>query len=342
MRRLISALRVFALLLAPALFSISSTTAHATEKPRLTIYTYDAFAADWGPGPKVKAAFEAECECVLEYVSSDSSIGILRKVQLEGESTEADIVLGLDTNLTEVAARTGLFAPSGAAPGDLNLPIEWDDPVFVPFDFGYFAFVFDRTRVDRPPTSFEALAAMPDDFKIIIQDPRASTPGLGLLLWVKAAYGAGAGKMWEKLAPRILTITKGWSEAYSLFLKGEAEMVLSYTTSPAYHLAAEGDGRFDSAPFDEGHYLQVELAAMVKSTREPELARQFMAFISTEAFQSIIPTTNWMYPAAKTAAPLPDAFSTLRYPEKTLVLDSADVERNRRQWTAEWLQAIGR
>ena len=325
-----------------ALFSLISIVSHAGEKPRLTIYTYDAFAADWGPGPKIKEAFEIDCGCVLEFVSMDSSIGLLRKIQLEGETTEADIVLGLDTNLIAIAAKTGLFAPSGTGVDNLNLPIEWNDPVFVPFDFGYFAFVFNRDIVKHPPTSFEALAAMPDDFKIIIQDPRASTPGLGLLLWVQTAYGDEASKIWQQLAPKILTITKGLSEAYGLFLKGEAEMVLSYTTSPAYHLIAEGDDRFDSAPFVEGHYLQVEVAAMLKSSRQQKLARRFMAFISTDEFQNIIPATNWMFPAVKTATPLPQGFSTLRYPKKSLMLDSAEVERNRKQWIVDWLRAIGR
>jgi len=327
---------IFALLFLPPIVS------QAEEKPKLTVYTYDAFAADWGPGPQVEKAFEAECGCDLEFVAMDSSIGILRKIQLEGESTPADIALGLDNNLISIAAATGLFASSGMVAENLNLPIEWTDPAFVPFDYGYFAFVFNKETVKQPPDSFEALAEMPDDFKIIIQDPRSSTPGLGLLLWIKAAYGEGATAIWERLAPKILTVTKGWSEAYGLFLKGEAEMVLSYTTSPAYHLIAEEDARFDSAAFKEGHYLQIEVAAMLKSSRQKELASRFMVFIATDAFQSIIPTTNWMFPAAKTASPLPEGFSTIRHPEKPLMMDSAVVEQNRKQWMAEWLGAIGR
>jgi ABC-type thiamine transport system substrate-binding protein len=51
----------------------------------------------------------------------------------------------------------------------------------------------------------------------------------------------GAGEIWEALADNIVTVTPGWSEAYGLFLEGEADMVLSYTTSPAYHLIAEED-----------------------------------------------------------------------------------------------------
>ncbi len=57
---------------------------------------------------------------------------------------------------------------------------------------------------------------------------------------------------WRELQPKILTVTKGWSEAYALFLDGEADMVLSYTTSPAYHLIAEENDHYDATVFAEG------------------------------------------------------------------------------------------
>ena len=325
-----------------ALLSVVVTVAGAAEKPVLTIYTYDAFAADWGPAPKIKKAFEAECACQLDFIATDSSIGILRKIQLEGANTKADIALGLDTNLTDVAGKTGLFAPHGARTGDLALPISWRDETFLPFDFGYFAFVYNSQIVKAAPTSFEALAALPDDFKIVIQDPRSSTPGLGLLLWIKQAYGDKAAGMWKRLAPKILTVTKSWSDAYGLFLKGEADMVLSYTTSPAYHLIAEKDARFKSAAFSEGHYMQVEVAAVVKASKQPKLARRFMQFILSGEFQSVIPTTNWMYPAAKTAGDLPKGFATLHVPQKSLLMSGAEVEKNRKGWIDEWLAALNR
>ena len=67
-------------------------------------------------------------------------------------------------------------------------------------------------------------------------------------------------------------------------------MVLSYTTSPAYHLIAESDDTKAAALFDEGHYLQVEVAGKLAATDQPELADQFLAFMLTDAFQSVIPT----------------------------------------------------
>ena len=54
-------------------------------------------------------------------------------------------------------------------------------------------------------------------------------------------YGRAA---WSRLRPRVLTVTPGWSEAYGLFVKGEAPLVLSYTTSPAYHRFAEKSERY--------------------------------------------------------------------------------------------------
>ncbi len=330
------------LLVGLVLMVCGAAASQAADKPVLTVYTYDAFAAEWGPAPAIKKSFEAECDCILDFVATDSSIGILRKLQLEGANTKADIALGLDTNLTDVARKTGLFDSHGADTGNLALPVSWSDDTFVPFDYGYFSFVYNSEKLKNAPTSFKALAERGGDFKIVIQDPRSSTPGLGLLLWIKEAYGDEAAAIWGKLAPKILTVTKGWSDAYGLFLKGEADMVLSYTTSPAYHLIAEKDARFKSAAFSEGHYMQVEVASVVKSTKQPKLARQFMQFILSDGFQGAIPTGNWMYPAAKTASGLPKGFDTLEVPAKSLLMSSDRVEKNRKAWIDEWLSALKR
>ncbi len=212
------------------LFLLLTLAIFATEKPTLTIYTYDAFSASWGPAPKIKKAFEKEHNVTLKFIGLSSSIGALRKIQLEGKRTKADILLGLDTSIAQVAKKTELFIPHERNTSTLDLPVPYTDDTFTPFDYSYFAFVYDENRLKNVPDSFEALASMPKDFKIVIQDPRSSTAGLGLLLWVKSVYGDKAGAYWKRLAPHILTITKGWSEAYGLFLKGEADMVLSYTT----------------------------------------------------------------------------------------------------------------
>lgn len=325
--------------IALAALAVPTMAVLADDKPVLTIYTYESFTSEWGPGPAVEAAFEEGCNCDLQFVALDSSIGILGRVQLEGTSSKADLVLGLDTNLMKTARDTGLFAPHSAKlAGRTTLPIDFTDDTFMPFDWGYFAFVYNSETMSTPPASMQALVDAPDDLRIVIQDPRTATPGLGLLLWVKSVYGDKAPEAWAKLAPKIVTVTKGWWDAYSMFLEGEADMVLSYSTSPAYHVIAEGTDKYKAAAFGEGHYMQVEVAAMLKNAPQPELAAQFMEFILESGFQSVIPTTNWMYPAGK--AELPEAFGSLITPAKSLLFTPEQVATNKSAWVGEWQSAL--
>ncbi len=305
--------------------------------PELIVYTYDSFVSDWGPGPAITEAFQEICDCRLNLVGVGDGAALLARLQLEGARAAADVVLGLDTNLTARAAATGLFTAHGIT-AEMDLPLPWSDTQFLPYDWGWFAFVHDRTRLPEPPTNFREL--IDSDLSIVIQDPRSSTPGLGLMMWVEAAYGDQATEIWEGLAPRILTVTSGWSEAYGLFLDGEADMVLSYTTSPAYHLLAEDDDSKAAAPFDEGHYLQIEVAGILASSGQPELARQFMEFMVSDAFQSIIPTTNWMYPAVTPEDGLPEGFETLHRPEVSLLFPDEEAAELRDAALDRWLNAL--
>jgi thiamine transport system substrate-binding protein len=83
------------------------------QTPVLTVYTYDSFIPDWGPGPAIEAAFEEVCGCDLQFVGAGDGAAVLSRIRLEGARTEADVVIGLDTNLTAAAAETGLFAEHG-------------------------------------------------------------------------------------------------------------------------------------------------------------------------------------------------------------------------------------
>jgi thiamine transport system substrate-binding protein len=307
------------------------------ETPVLNVLTYDSFVSEWGPGPAIETAFEAECACDLRLTGAGDGAALLARLRLEGGGGDADVVVGLDTNLTAAATATGLFAPHGQTP-ELSLPVDWSDTHFLPYDWGWFAFVHARTLT--PPASFEALAA--SDLTIVIQDPRSSTPGLGLVMWVKAAYGDRAGEIWTALADNIVTVTPGWSEAYGLFLEGEADMVASYSTSPAYHLIAEQDDSKTAALFDEGHYLQVEVMGKLAATDQPELADRFLAFMLSDAAQAILPTTNWMYPARTPGDGLPKGFETLIQPKQSLILSAAEAESLRAAAVEEWRSALAR
>jgi len=325
-----------------AALALGMAAVPASAQEKLTVYTYESFTAEWGPGPVVETAFEAECGCDLEFVSVADGVALLNRLRLEGEGTEADIVLGLDTNLTQEAKETGLFAPHGIDLGNVDVPGGFQDDVFVPYDYGYFAFVYDTQALENPPTSLRDLVESGSDLKIAIQDPRTSTPGLGLLLWIKAVYKDDAADAWGKLKENVLTVTPGWSESYGLFTSGEVPMVLSYTTSPAYHQIAEGTQRYKAAAFSEGHYLQIEVAARTARARDNPLAAQFLSFMTGPGFQDAIPEKNWMFPAGKTSEPLDPVFRQLVQPATTLLFSPEEVAENRKAWVDEWLAVMSR
>ncbi len=321
---------------------LAFTISPATAKPILTVYTYDSFTADWGPGPAIKKSFEATCDCTLKWVAIADGVALLNRLKLEGTSTNADVVLGLDTNLVVEAKATGLFEEAGIIAPTSKISGHWSDKTFIAYDYAPFAVIWDRQKMKNPPTSLKELVEGPADQKIILQDPRTSTPGLGFLIWMKTVYGDKAGLAWEKLSKRILTVTPGWSEAYGLFTKGEAPMVLSYVTSPAYHMIVEKTDRYAATKFSEGHYLQIEVAGLIKNSKNKELAQKFLKFMVSSGFQDHIPTKNWMFPVGKTTKPLPDEFSKLISPDKLLLRKAQTVAKNRKAWIAEWLKATSK
>jgi thiamine transport system substrate-binding protein len=334
-------LRRCALLAAVIATSAAAPAPVWADTPTLTIYTYSSFVSEWGPGPALQKEFEGTCGCKIEWVALEDGAALLSRLKLEGEQTNADIVLGIDTNLTAETKATGLVSPHEVDLSAVKLPVAWNDAEFVPYDYGYFAFVYDTQTLSNPPQSLAELANAGDTPKLIYMDPRTSTPGLGLLLWVKQVLGDEAAAAWKNIATKTLTVTKGWSEGYGLFLKGEAPLVLSYTTSPAYHQMVENTDRYKAVNFAEGNYLQVEVAARLNTSDQPDLAQKFLAFLVSRPAQEKIPTTNWMYPVIDLGDALPKAFRKLPVPAKTLLMPQDEVAANRSTWIDEWLNSAG-
>ena len=306
---------------------------------KLTIYTYDSFVSEWGPGPIIEKIFEEKHNADLEFVAVDSAATLLNKVILEGDTSKADIVLGLDMNLFDLAEQSGLFTTHNINDINnlINLPLKWESNKFVPYNYGYFSFVYNEANLATPPKSMDELINS-TNARIVIQDPRTSTPGLGLLTWMKALYGDKAGDEWKKLNKKIISVTKGWTDAYyNFFMAGEADMVLSYTTSPAAHIMFEERYDILATTFEEGNYITIEFAGILNNSQNKDLANKFLNFMLSEEFQSVIPSTNIMYPITN-IKDLPEAFDKLDVPN-FIQMDPKEINKNKEKWIDEWLNA---
>ncbi len=306
---------------------------------KLTIYTYDSFVSEWGPGPIIEKIFEEKHNADVEFVAVDSAATLLNKVILEGDTSKADIVLGLDMNLFDLAEQSGLFTSHNINDINslINLPLNWESNKFVPYNYGYFSFVYNEANLATPPKSMNELINS-TNARIVIQDPRTSTPGLGLLTWMKALYGDKAGEEWKKLNKKIISVTKGWTDAYyNFFMAGEADMVLSYTTSPAAHIMFEERYDILATTFEEGNYISIEFAGILNNSQNKDLANKFLNFMLSEEFQSVIPSTNIMYPITN-IKDLPEAFDKLDIPN-FIQMDPKEINKNKEKWIDEWLNA---
>ena len=306
---------------------------------KLTIYTYDSFVSEWGPGPIIEKIFEDKHNADVEFVAVDSAATLLNKVILEGDTSKADIVLGLDMNLFDLAEQSGLFTTHNINDINnlINLPLKWESNKFVPYNYGYFSFVYNEANLATPPKSMDELINS-TNARIVIQDPRTSTPGLGLLTWMKALYGDKAGDEWKKLNKKIISVTKGWTDAYyNFFMAGEADMVLSYTTSPAAHIMFEERYDILATTFEEGNYITIEFAGILNNSQNKDLANKFLNFMLSEEFQSVIPSTNIMYPVTN-IKDLPEAFDKLDVPN-FIQMDPKEINKNKEKWIDEWLNA---
>ncbi|TNG93235.1 thiamine ABC transporter substrate binding subunit [Pasteurellaceae bacterium USgator11] len=314
---------------------LSASAVISAEKPTLTVYSYDSFTSDWGPGPKLKQAFEQQCQCTLTFVPFEDGVTMLNRLYLE-KGGKADVLVGLDNNQLANARQSGLFAENNVDLSQLALPIEWQDRTFMPYDYGQYAFIYDQQKLKNPPTSLKALVER-QDLKVIYQDPRTSTVGRGLLAWVNTVYPQDqAENAWKTLAKHTVTVGKGWSETYGAFLKGESDMVLSYNTSPLYHQIHEQKDNYAAAEFEEGHIVQIELAAKLKKSQQPELADQFLAFLLSPEAQKTIALHNIMLPVIKTEVePRFDQFT----PFKTLAIPFPSSDDSKAQIQV-WQQAL--
>ena len=309
----------------------------------LVIYAYDSFVSEWGPAGKVIPRFEAQAGVKVTVISAGDAGQVLSRAILEKTDPRADLIVGIDNNLLARALEEKVLEPY-RSPNLSRVPPELQfDPTrsVTPFDYGYFAVVYDSQKLADPPRSLEDLASPRFRGKLILEDPRTSSPGLGFLLWTISVYGERWQDYWRRLAPNILTIADGWDAAYGMFTSGEAPLVLSYTTSPAYHLENEKTERYRAAIFPEGHYLQVEGVGILKGARHPQLARRFVDFALTEAFQGEIPLTNWMYPVDP-AVPLPDSYRLAPKPGRSLTLPAERIRAEQDGWLREWVRLASR
>ena len=318
-------------------------------KPKLIVYTYDSFAS-WGPARSIEGAFEEMHPVDVQFIATADSRAMLVKLVEERAAGKqgADVFIGVEAADLSRIAEYDLFLPLTPAeiPHLASLPSALlIDPKMaaIPYEHGYITFVYDSKSLPTQeiPRTFEELLEDQYARKLILEDPRISSPGLSFLLWTIDRFGdPGYLDFWTRLAPNILTIAGGWSEAYDLFLAGEAPVVLSFSTDTAYSVIEGGSDRYRIMLLDNQGYQNIYFMGVVRGTTQEALAKEFLDFVLSPTVQEQIPTTEWMFPANPEAL-LPVSFYQYAVtPPQSVMLSPNEVGQHLDRWLREWARVI--
>jgi len=324
-------MRLLALLTFAGALLISSCQSSPQGEADLVVYVHDSLVSPEGLGAWVKPRFEKICQCRLELLSVGDAAQLVSRVQLEtrgGRRPKGQVLWGLD--LLTFDSIQGELDLSLKSPLKAKLAPHLRGPKgFFPVDYGVFAFMVNKKLMKHPPRKFSDLFEDRFRKKLLIQDPRMSTPGLAFFLYADQLGGLN---YLRKIKSQWLTLTPGWDAAYGMFLKEQAPLVWSYLTSEAYH-RSRNEEHFQAVLFEEGQPFQLEGAGILKGVQGKtlNLALKFVNFLQSPQVQSEIPVRQYMFPLRGV---VPDSFSGLAKPKKWISLTP------KKDFISRWKRAI--
>lgn len=310
--------------------------APAEPSDELTVYTYDVFPQ--ALTDVVDSHFQEEYGVEVTWERFADTGQLFNQVYLQRNDPGADVVIGLDNTYLGRIYESELFEPY--EPANMELREDFllvdDEYRVVPFDYGFITLNYDSRSLSDPPETWEELTSEEYRDSIVLMNPATASPGRNFLLLSIAEFGPEEfTEYWERLEPNILTVTSTWSEGYGLYTQGEAPIVLSYSTSPAYHIAYEDVTRYKALYLDGSAYAQIEVAGITNGAENRINAERFIDFMLSPAFQSEIALNQIMYPVHPDVE-LPESFRELPQPENTVSLDEERVQENLQTWLDEW------
>jgi thiamine transport system substrate-binding protein len=305
----------------------------SVKQKEITIYTYGSFVSEWGPAKIIGEKFEKASGIKTKFVDCGDGVQLLSRAIIEKNNVQADIILGIDNNTAKNAIKSDILSPYNPQNFD-NLVIKslsyqlGNTNLLTPFDYCHFSIIFNTKSRLPEPKKFSDLTSPAYKNQIILMDPRTSTTGLGFVAWSRAIFPNDEDfiKFWVDLKPNILTMAPGWPSGYGLFEAEEAPLIIGYTTSPAMNLEYDNINYYKALLFEEGHYIQVEGAGILKNAPHRKEAESFMDFLISDEAQSELPLTQWMYPA-NSLVTLPDCYEKAAViPAKTLTTDTDKLD----------------
>ncbi len=265
---------------------------------KLRVLTYSTFVSTNGPGGDLIRKFQQFCQCKVDVTSVSDAGLLLERVKVSSGGAPFDLVIGLDQNMLEQAKK---FAWREMDASEIQFRPEIEafrkGDEFLPFDWSPLTFVYRKSE-EPVPQNLADLMNPRYKGQFLLQDPRASSPGLQFYNWILTLVDE-PDRFLAEIKSNVHSVSPSWAFAYGQFQKKQGRFVFSYLTSLAFHWGVENDRSYDVLRFSEGHPVQVEYAAIPADCRNCELAVQFTEMMLTTEGQTVIMNKNFMLPVLK-------------------------------------------
>ncbi len=280
----------------------------------------------------------------VEFQQFDDTGPMVSSLVREQNNPKADVVIGIDNSFgLEILDEDVLikYKPK-------NLKLKFDSLNFdksnklIPFDYGYVTLNYDKKRLEKVPQSFEELLSREYENRIAVMSPQTSSTGRIFFLETIARFGEDRYlDFWKEFQSSITNITSGWNEAYyGLYIQGESDMVVSYSTSPPVHVIFDETEQYEALIIDDKAYMQIETIGIVKGSKNIEMAKKVVDYIISVDFQNLIPENQFMLPVNPDAT-LPNVFvEYMKTPKESIILDTKYVKENLQKWLSDWENTI--
>ena len=292
----------------------------------VTLLAYDSFT----PMEGVFDNFTSRTGARVKVVTAGDSGTLVSKAILTAGNPEGDVLWGVDNTLLSRAQDADLlesYEPVDEGDICLNIDTTW----------------FAEKRLD-PPTGFEDLVRPEYKDLLVVQDPTASSPGLGFMLATIAHFGEDRWQdYWSSLKDNGVRVVPDWTTAYTIEFsgssgKGSRPIVVSYGSSPPAEVV------FATSPIDAPPtsvvestcFRQIEYVGVLRGAKNPDLGAQLVDYLLDVQFQESMPLSLFVFPVNPDAA-LPDVFAKWAVrPENPLTMVPGAIARNRDRWLDEW------
>lgn len=349
-------------------FGLAEYVQTAFGKPTLVIYTYPSLlnGTDCG-SPAFSEVFGTFASAHDIRIDVECPSGTLvGTLESQANAPGADLVLGLDEITTPEAEAHDLLVPY-APPGLANVPTELADELSpddaaVPYEYGYLSIDYTEAFLNATGgavarATFPEIASNASTWarQLVTEDPTQDITGEEFLAWEVEYYETVLGEnwttFWSSVAHDLPAPSPSWGVAFGDEFDatpGHGQMVVSYSTDPAYAKYYGTPDRPYNATLSWWHgteygWKTIYGIGIVRGSRHLSLDEQFENWFLSGTVQRLLPTLEWEYPANDTI-PLPRVFAAAVNTSAVVPLNAAispaTLAAEIPGWTQEWQEIV--